>query len=136
MEKDDFKYTLSFGEDVFGGPRWRDLVGAELADRYAADGTVPILCDTDGMPIQRNFVHVEDLVSAVLAAIDHPKARQQTFNICMDEPVNYARVAEHLRQTRAACPRSRSAPHATRTGWITRKPSFCSAGGPPMTCRV
>ena len=23
MEKDDFKYTLSFGEDVFGGPRWR-----------------------------------------------------------------------------------------------------------------
>ena len=24
MEKDDFKYQLSFGEDVFGGPRWRD----------------------------------------------------------------------------------------------------------------
>ena len=24
MEKDDFKQTLSFGEDVFGGPRWRD----------------------------------------------------------------------------------------------------------------
>ena len=32
MEKDDFKYQLSFGEDVFGGPRWRDLVGAEQAD--------------------------------------------------------------------------------------------------------
>ena len=29
MEKDDFRYQLSFGEDVFGGPRWRDLVGAE-----------------------------------------------------------------------------------------------------------
>ena len=27
MEKDDFRYQLSFGEDVFGGPRWRDLVG-------------------------------------------------------------------------------------------------------------
>ncbi len=26
MEKDDFKYQLSFGDDVFGGPRWRDLV--------------------------------------------------------------------------------------------------------------
>src|SRR3954451_11996990 len=24
MEKDDFKYQLSFGDDVFGGPRWRD----------------------------------------------------------------------------------------------------------------
>jgi len=27
MEKDDFKCHLSFGEDLFGGPRWRDLVG-------------------------------------------------------------------------------------------------------------
>src|SRR5258708_5213236 len=26
MEKDDFKYTLSFGDDVFAGPRWRDRV--------------------------------------------------------------------------------------------------------------
>jgi nucleoside-diphosphate-sugar epimerase len=100
MEKDDFKYTLSFGEDVFGGPRWRDLVGAELADRYAQAGTVPILCDADGAPVQRNFVHVEDLVSAILAAIGNPKARQQTFNICMDEPVDYAEMAEYLRQTR------------------------------------
>ena len=100
MEKDDFKYTLSFGEDVFGGPRWRDLVGAELADRYARASTVPILCDANGAPVLRNFVHVEDLVSAILSAIGNPKARQQTFNICMDEPVDYARVAEYLRQTR------------------------------------
>ena len=38
MEKDDFKYQLSFGEDVFGGPRWRDLVGAEQADAYVERG--------------------------------------------------------------------------------------------------
>jgi nucleoside-diphosphate-sugar epimerase len=100
MEKDDFKYTLSFGEDVFGGPRWRDLVGAELADQYAQAGTVPILCDAEGAPILRNFVHVEDLVSAVLAAIDNPKARQQTFNICMDEPVDYGAVAAYLAASR------------------------------------
>ncbi len=100
MEKDDFKYTLSFGEDVFGGPRWRDLVGPELADRYQQAGTIPILCDAEGRPVLRNFVHVEDLVSAILIALEHPKARQQTFNICMDEPVDYARVAEHLHRTR------------------------------------
>lgn len=29
MEKDDFKCQLSFGEDVFGGPVWRDLAGKE-----------------------------------------------------------------------------------------------------------
>jgi UDP-glucose 4-epimerase len=100
MEKDDFKYTLSFGDDVFGGPRWRDLVGAEQADRYAASQTVPVLCDSEGRPVLRNFVHVEDLVSAVLIALDHPKARQQTFNICMDEPVDYGRVADYLAKTR------------------------------------
>src|SRR5665213_3911881 len=62
MEKDDFKHTLSFGEDVFGGPRWRDLVGPEQADVYLQSQAVPLMQDEDGQPIQRNFVHVDDLV--------------------------------------------------------------------------
>ncbi len=101
MEKDDFKYQLSFGEDVFGGPRWRDLVGAEQADAYVQSQTIPVMLDPDGQPVKRNFVHVDDLVSAVLCAIDHPKARQQTFNICMDEPVDYGEVARYLAKTRS-----------------------------------
>jgi len=100
MEKDDFKYTLSFGEDVFGGPRWRDLVGPERADAYRKSGVVPLMLDADGQPIKRNFVHVNDLADAILKALDDPKARQQTFNICMDEPVDYQQVADYLRQTR------------------------------------
>lgn len=100
MEKDDFKYTLSFGEDVFGGPRWRDLVPSEQADRYARSGTVPVMLDADGNPIQRNFVHVDDLVSAIASALDHPNARQQLFNICMNEPVNYRAVGDYLHATR------------------------------------
>jgi nucleoside-diphosphate-sugar epimerase len=100
MEKDDFKYSLSFGDDVFGGPRWRDLVGAEIADGYMKNGSVPVMLDPDGNPVKRNFVHVSDLVEAILAAIDHSKAHQQTFNICMDEPVDYKAVAEYLHQTR------------------------------------
>lgn len=99
MEKDDFKYQLSFGDDVFGGPRWRDLVGAEQADAHVQSGAVPIMLDPDGVPVQRNFVHVDDLVECILRAIDHPKARQQTFNVCMDEPVDYGKLAEHLRRT-------------------------------------
>src|SRR6266496_2106041 len=100
MEKDDFKGQLSFGEDVFGGPRWRDLVDVELADEYARTQTVPVMLDPDGNPVKRNFVHVEDLVSALLLAIDHPKARQQLFNICMDEPVDYEEMGKYLNQTR------------------------------------
>lgn len=100
MEKDDFKYSLSFGEDVFGGPRWRDLVGVEQADQYLRTGTVPLMLDPEGQPVKRNFVHVSDLVTALLLALDHPRAHQQTFNVCMDEPVDYGEVAAYLRQSR------------------------------------
>ncbi len=100
MEKDDFKYSLSFGEDVFGGPRWRDLVGPERADQYVKSGAVPLMLDPTGKSVQRNFVHVSDLVAAILLALDHPKAHQHTFNICMDEPVDYRRVADYLKETR------------------------------------
>lgn len=100
MEKDDFKYQLSFGEDVFGGPRWRDLVGAERADGYVQTKAVPVMLDPEGKPVMRNFVHVEDLVSAILLALDAPAARHQTFNICMDEPVDYGKMGAYLAKTR------------------------------------
>jgi nucleoside-diphosphate-sugar epimerase len=102
MEKDDFKAQLSFGPDVFGGPRWCDLVGAERAAEYVKTGAVPVMLDPDGQPVKRNFVHLEDLVSAILAALDQPKARQQTFNVCMDEPVDYGALGNYLAASRGA----------------------------------
>lgn len=101
MEKDDFKHTLSFGDDVFGGPDWKTMVPAEDARTYAKNGTVPLLRDADGRPLKRNFVHVDDLVSAIVAAIDNPRAQRQLFNICMDRPVDYGEVADYLKRTRA-----------------------------------
>lgn len=100
MEKDDFKYTLSFGNDVFGGPRWCELVEAAQAQEYQLSQTTPLMVDANGQPVKRNFVHVDDLVSALLLAIDHPKARQQLFNICMDEPIDYGVLATYLYETR------------------------------------
>jgi nucleoside-diphosphate-sugar epimerase len=96
QEKDDFRFGTSFGEDVFGGIRWRDYVGTEKADEYVRAGAAALMHDSAGRPVLRNFVHVEDLVSAILIALDHPAARQQTFNICMDEPVDYGRLGELL----------------------------------------
>jgi nucleoside-diphosphate-sugar epimerase len=100
MEKDDFKYQMSFGADVFGGIRWRDYVGVERADEYVKEGAVAEMQDADGRPLLRNFVHLDDLVSAILLAIDQPRTRRQTFNICMDEPVDYGRVGAYLSETR------------------------------------
>ncbi|MCA1490440.1 NAD(P)-dependent oxidoreductase [Ensifer sp. NBAIM29] len=116
MEKDDFKYTLSFGDNVFGGPVWKDLVPEADAKRYAEDGTVPLLRDADGRPLKRNFVHVDDLVSAILAAIDNPRAVRQLFNICMDRPVDYGEVATYLARTRGL--RSVEIPSRFHSNWM------------------
>jgi UDP-glucose 4-epimerase len=100
MEKDDFKYTLSFGDDVFGGPVWKDLVPPETAQRCYAHGTIPLLRDAHGRPLRRNFVHVDDLIDAILAAIDNPRTERQLYNICMDRPVDYGELAAYLKRTR------------------------------------
>ena len=100
MEKDDFRYSLSFGEDVFGGPDWKTMVPSADARRYHQRGTVPLLRDADGRPLRRNFVHVEDLCSAILAALDNPRAQQELFNVSMSRPVDYGEVAAYLMRTR------------------------------------
>ena len=130
MEKDDFRYTLRFGDDQFGGPPWRDLIGAEAAASHAATGAVPILQDGAGVAIKRNFVHVDDLVDAMLIALDHPRAKQQLFNICMDEPVDYAEVATHLARTRglASVP-IRSRFHST---WLDNRKARLLLGWKPL----
>lgn len=100
MEKDDFKYSLSFGDDVFGGPDWKTMVPEKDAERFRRDGAIPLLRDADGAPLKRNFVHVDDLVSAMLAALDNPVAKRQLYNISMDHPVDYGEVAAYLKATR------------------------------------
>ncbi len=99
MEKDDFRYTLSFGDDVFGGPDWKTLVTADIAAKCVREGTIPLLLNADGNSLKRNFVHVEDLTRAISAALDNPVARGKLYNICMDEPVDYGSVANHLRNS-------------------------------------
>jgi UDP-glucose 4-epimerase len=104
MEKDDFRYALSFGDDQFGGPAWETLISPAERRMYAANRNVPLLLDVNGEALRRNFVHVSDLVEAMLAVIDNPKARQQLFNIAMTTPVDYGVVADYLASTRGLKP--------------------------------
>ncbi len=100
MEKDDFRASLSFGEDQFGGPAWRTMVTPEVLERSRRTGAVPLLVEEDGTPVRRNFVHVDDLVEAILRALTASAARQRLYNIAMDEPVDYGVVARYLAETR------------------------------------
>jgi nucleoside-diphosphate-sugar epimerase len=76
------------------------LVEPERAEEYVRSQTIPVMLDPQGQPVKRNFVHVEDLVDAILKTLDHPRARQQTFNICMDEPVDYGALGTYLASSR------------------------------------
>jgi UDP-glucose 4-epimerase len=100
MEKDDFRYAMAFGEEQFGGPSWADLVPATQLPQLTGSEVVPLMLDANGAPLRRNFVHVSDVVSALLAALDNPAAKRQLFNIAMNEPIDYGRVAEYLKDTR------------------------------------
>lgn len=100
MEKDDFRFSLSFGDDLFGGPDWKTMVSPDVLERSLRTGAVPLLVETDGTPVKRNFVHVDDLVDAILRALTAKAARQRLYNIAMDEPVDYGVVASYLAETR------------------------------------
>jgi nucleoside-diphosphate-sugar epimerase len=130
MEKDDFRYALSFGDDQFGGPGWEEYISTDQRHTYQAENRAPLLIAADGRPLKRNFIHVDDLVEAMIAAIDHPAARQQLFNVGMTEPVDYGVVAERLEQTRGMQPARIATPlHSNlldnakarlRLGWAPR----------------
>lgn len=100
MEKDDFRYTLSFGDDLFGGPDWKTMVTPAVATQARETGAVPVLLEADGTPVKRNFVHADDLVEAIVLALTAKAARQRLYNICMDEPVDYREVGEYLAESR------------------------------------
>ncbi len=99
MEKDDFRHVLSFTEQ-FGGPAWGEVLSKAEIGQYGRGKVLPLLLDHQGAPLRRNFVHVSDLVTAILAALDNPAADGELFNIAMDAPVDYARVAAYLGETR------------------------------------
>ncbi|GIL00472.1 MAG: UDP-glucose 4-epimerase [Alphaproteobacteria bacterium] len=104
MEKDDFRFALSFGDDQFGGPPWASLLPSDDLARFAGRKAVPLMRDATGAPLKRNFIHVSDVVAAILAALNNPAAERELFNIAMDEPVDYGRVAQYLEETRGYFP--------------------------------
>ncbi|WP_375450344.1 NAD-dependent epimerase/dehydratase family protein [uncultured Devosia sp.] len=129
MEKDDFRYVLSFGADQFGGPNWDELLPASERAQYHAEGRVPLLIDAKGASLKRNFVHVSDLVGAMLAALDNPVAYQHLFNIAMNQPVDYGVVAQRLQQTTGMAPARIETPY--HSNWLDNTKARHALGWQP-----
>ncbi|MBC2771864.1 NAD(P)-dependent oxidoreductase [Rhizobium sp. AQ_MP] len=96
MEKDDFRFAFELGDDQFGGPAWTDLMAVDELQVSRQDRVLPVMRDGKGGYLKRNFIHVDDLVKAILAALDNPAAYGELFNVAMDRPVDYGAVADLL----------------------------------------
>ena len=116
MEKDDFRFALSFGPDQFGGPPWTDFLTEREVVEAHEKNMVPLLLDRNNKPLLRNFVHANDLVSAILTALDNPAADQQLFNISMNEPVEYGVVVAHLKKSRSLD--AKTVPSPMYSNWL------------------
>jgi nucleoside-diphosphate-sugar epimerase len=104
MEKDDLRFAMSFDDDQFGGPSWAELMSTEELAEARRGNTVPLMRDGSGAPLRRNFIHVDDVVAALLCALDHPAAAGETFNIALAEPLDYGRLAEIVGRRNGARP--------------------------------
>lgn len=100
MEKDGFTTRYRSVTTCSAGRSGTRSLPGEVAKRCRAEETAPLLRDARGNPLKRNFVHVEDLVAAILAALDNPLTGNKLDNICMDEPVDYGAVGAYLKETR------------------------------------
>lgn len=96
MEKDDFRYAFEIGEEQFGGPAWESLLPGEELAYLRQERGFPAMRDHTGAYLKRNFIHVDDLVKAILKALDDPAAYGQLFNIAMNQPVDYGAIADRL----------------------------------------
>jgi len=99
MEKDDFRYALRLDDTQFGGPAWETLMDEAALERVRGGGYYPVMKDANGGFLKRNFVHVDDLVEAILLSLDNPRAYGELFNIAMNEPIDYGALGSLLAKT-------------------------------------
>ena len=94
MEKDDFRYAFDLSDAQFGGPSWKKIVNSERLAYLRANSAFPAMRDAEGGPLKRSFIHVDDLVRAMLMSIDNESAFGELFNVAMNEPVDYEEASK------------------------------------------
>lgn len=94
--EDDILTHLTVAGETFGIPVWRDLMDEKQRAMFAdgRDATVA-LRHSDGRPMLRHIVAVEDCVQAYLLALKTEGVEGETYNIAMAEAFNYVDAAQY-----------------------------------------
>lgn len=104
MEKDDFRYAFDLSDAQFGGPPWEKIVAPEHLATLRSERAFPAMRDARGQPLRRSFIHVDDIVRAILMSIDNERAFGELFNIAMNEPVDYGQVSQLVEKVAGLAP--------------------------------
>ncbi|WP_027835520.1 NAD-dependent epimerase/dehydratase family protein [Maritalea myrionectae] len=93
---DDLRFAMSFSKQVFGSPRWHEYFDDSTAEKFTKNQNVPLALGAQGKPLQRSILAVDDLVNAIIKALNIQPAGCETFNIAMDKPFDYGVAAKYL----------------------------------------
>lgn len=129
--KDDSLHAF-LRDDLFGGPDWKTMISPIEAERSRATGAASLLMEWDGTAVKRNFVHVDDLVEAIVLALTAKTGASAALQYL------HGRTGRLRSGCRVSQPNPRRAQHrfaglTSATGWITAAPKPNSAGDQPMT---
>lgn len=86
--------------------------------------------DADGGFLKRNFIHVDDLIRAILLSLDNPDAYGELFNIAMNDPVDYGAVSSRLETGGRAQPADIATPF--HSNWLDNAKARKVLGWKPM----
>jgi UDP-glucose 4-epimerase len=129
--------TLTQGVPT-AGFRFFNVYGAGQDPSSPYSGVISIFCDRlrAGRPITvhgdgsqvRDFVHVDDVVAFLIAAMEHPAARPEVFNVCRGEGTSILDLAVTVAEVLGVVPDIRHGP--VRSGDIP-----ASIGNPGAAAR-
>jgi len=91
----DLPYTIVRPSALYG-PRCVSRRVGQVFSENALEG-LPLRLEGDGSD-RLDFTYIDDLVSGLIAVIDHPAARNQAFNLTYGEGRSIAEVAEIVRE--------------------------------------
>ncbi len=103
FEGDDLLHHFSLLRNVNPsepGHGFGEITEETLALVRAGEERIPILTDTQGTPLRRHIVHVDDVMQAFSKMLGNPSAIGQTFNIAGPSAFDYRVAAEYLSEKR------------------------------------